>query len=90
MCDDSLRDITCFADVVRIVSTAQYVDEPHATTMPSSAEEWKWMEEVVWPFPELACGVGPSTALGMTLSLSKGQGILPDGWLAMSEPSACR
>ena len=54
MIRNSLGDVVCFAHVERTVGTAQYVDEPHPTTMASSAEEWKWMEEVDWPFDSLA------------------------------------
>jgi len=35
-------DILCFADIERFAGTAQYVDEPHATTVSSSLAKLKW------------------------------------------------
>jgi hypothetical protein len=41
MWGNSFGDIAGFADVERIVDAAQDVDEPHATTMPSSMAKFE-------------------------------------------------
>jgi len=69
MCGQSLGDVTSFADVEGTVGTTEYVNERHSDDDAIVAKRLEVLSK------------GPSTLLGMTLSLSKGQGILPDDGL---------
>ena len=83
---EPLKKVASLADIERPVGTTQNVDEPHATTMPSSVENVK-CDTVVG---EVRChGLRPfdssRDAFGIPLVA---QGIRPVRWLAMSETSS--